>query len=134
MHKLEMAMKDIDLTKSPELDGINGQMLSHLGTHARLRLLDIFNLAWNTGCLPRDWKKAIIVPIKKPGQVDGSPENYRPIALTCVTSKLMEKMVQKRLLYHLDNCNLEPKEQYGFRRGHCATDQVLDLCLRIRDA
>ncbi|GFS75131.1 hypothetical protein TNCV_1397371 [Trichonephila clavipes] len=45
VHELEMAMKDLDLTKSPGPDVINGQMLSYLSTHARLRLLVIFNLS-----------------------------------------------------------------------------------------
>ncbi|GFS75132.1 putative RNA-directed DNA polymerase from transposon BS [Trichonephila clavipes] len=76
-------------------------------------------------------EKATIVPMKKLGQKDGSPENYRSIALTCIMCKLMEKMAEKRLIYHLDNCDLVPKEQYGFRRGHCTTGQVLYLCSKF---
>ncbi|GFS86177.1 transposable element Tc1 transposase [Trichonephila clavipes] len=55
-------------------------------------------------------------------QVDGSPDNHRFIALTCIACKRI-KTVQKRLVYHLDNCDLMPKEQYGIRRKHCTIGQ-----------
>ncbi|GFW04002.1 putative RNA-directed DNA polymerase from transposon BS [Trichonephila clavipes] len=90
------------------------------------------NLPWNTGTFPRDWKKAIIVPIKNLEQNDGSPENYRPFALACIACNRMEKMVQKQLLYHPDSWDLVPKEQYGLGRGHFTIDTVLYLCQRIR--
>ncbi|GFU31185.1 putative RNA-directed DNA polymerase from transposon BS [Trichonephila clavipes] len=45
----------------------------------------------------------------------------------------MEKMVLRRLPFHLHSHNLLPEEQYGFREGHCTTDQLLYFCQRIRD-
>ncbi|GFX34254.1 RTase [Trichonephila clavipes] len=46
----------------------------------------------------------------------------------------MEKMVLRRLTFHPDSHNLLSEEQYGFREGHCTTDQLLYFCQRIRDA
>ncbi|GFU31109.1 putative RNA-directed DNA polymerase from transposon X-element [Trichonephila clavipes] len=45
----------------------------------------------------------------------------------------MEKMVLRRLTFHLHSCNLLPEDQYGFREGYCTADQIL-YCQRIRDA
>ncbi|GFT63739.1 putative RNA-directed DNA polymerase from transposon BS [Trichonephila clavipes] len=58
----------LDLTKSPGPDGIFGRMLENLGHRGKLRLLDIINLSWKIGRLPAEWKRAIIIPIKKAGK------------------------------------------------------------------
>ncbi|GBN07971.1 hypothetical protein AVEN_143931-1 [Araneus ventricosus] len=63
--KLEQALPQMDWTKSPGPDGLHGRMIEHLGPVERQSLLDIFNLSWRNGRLPRDWKRAIIIPIKK---------------------------------------------------------------------
>ncbi|GBO09473.1 putative RNA-directed DNA polymerase from transposon X-element [Araneus ventricosus] len=109
-------------------------MIEHLGPVGRQSLLDIFNLSWRNGRLPRDWKRAIIIPIKKPGKVAGSPESYKYIALTSVICKIMERMILARLKYFLDLKDLLDGAQYGFRIGHGTPDQVLYMCQKIRDA
>ncbi|GBM54939.1 putative RNA-directed DNA polymerase from transposon X-element [Araneus ventricosus] len=109
-------------------------MIEHLGLVGRQSLLDIFNLPWRDGRLPRDWKRAIVIPIKKPGKEAGSPESYRPIALTSIICKIIERMILARLKYFLDLNDLLDGAQYGFRRGHGTTDRVLYMCQKIRDA
>ncbi|GBO10862.1 hypothetical protein AVEN_256844-1 [Araneus ventricosus] len=93
---LEQALFQMDWTKSPGPDGLHGRMIEHLGPVGRQSLLDIFNLSWRDGRLPRYWKRAIIIPIKKPGKEAGSPESYRPIALTSIICKIMERMILAR--------------------------------------
>ncbi|GBN66478.1 hypothetical protein AVEN_258862-1 [Araneus ventricosus] len=65
LQELEQAPSQMDWTKSPDPDGLHGRMIEHLGPVGRQSLLDIFNLSWRNGRLPRDWKRAIIIPIKK---------------------------------------------------------------------
>ncbi|GFV99043.1 probable RNA-directed DNA polymerase from transposon BS [Trichonephila clavipes] len=43
-------------------------------------------------------------------------------------------MVLRRLTFYLHSHNFLPEEQYGFREGHCTTDQLLYFCQSIRDA
>ena len=43
--------------------------------------------------------------------------NYRPISLFTSFSKVFEKVIYKRLLYHIQNNNILAKEQYGFRNS-----------------
>ncbi|GFX70909.1 hypothetical protein TNCV_1688921 [Trichonephila clavipes] len=66
MQTLELAIGDLNLSKSPDPDGINGQMITHLGEQAKLRLLDSINLSWSRCRLPQNWKKSTILPIRKP--------------------------------------------------------------------
>ncbi|UYV74746.1 ERGIC3 [Cordylochernes scorpioides] len=121
----DYALENTDLNKTPGPDGIHGQMISNLGKNGKEKLLDIFNNSWKTGKLPQDWKTATIIPIKKLDKSADDPKNYRPISLTSICCKLMEKIILRRLTYHLDTRNLLPKEQYGFRKGHGTIDQLL---------
>ncbi|GFW69661.1 hypothetical protein TNCV_490051 [Trichonephila clavipes] len=80
-NELEAAIGDSCLNKSPGPNGIHCQMIDHLGLSGRQRFLDIINCSWNKGQLPRDWRRVIVIPIKKCGKTDGTPESYRTIAL-----------------------------------------------------
>ncbi|UYV70770.1 hypothetical protein LAZ67_8000547 [Cordylochernes scorpioides] len=91
MKELDYALENTDLNKTPGPDGIHGQMISNLGKNGKEKLLDIFNNSWKTGKLPQDWKTATIIPIKKLDKSADDPKNYRPISLTSICCKLMEK-------------------------------------------
>ena len=78
---------------APGQDGITFEILSHTSPSFRGRLLHLYNLSWEEGKLPKQWKSAIIQPIPKPSD----PENPRPISLLSTTDKIMEKMVLPRL-------------------------------------
>ncbi|GFU13015.1 putative RNA-directed DNA polymerase from transposon BS [Trichonephila clavipes] len=90
--------------------------------------------SWKTGKLPRQWKSAIVIPIHKPNKNAGLTTSYRPISLTCITWKLMECMVLRRLTHHLHTNNLMHSEQFAFRKGHSTVDQILYFTQRVRDS
>ncbi|GFY29144.1 putative RNA-directed DNA polymerase from transposon BS [Trichonephila clavipes] len=127
MQELNMALSTLDPSKSPRPDNIHGQMISRLSDWGKKSLLEIFNLSWRLGRLPRDWKKALIIPIRKPSKKASDPESFRPIALTNFSCKLiyMEKIILERLTYYLNSNDLLSIEQYGFKRGHSTADQIL---------
>ncbi|GFX20906.1 putative RNA-directed DNA polymerase from transposon BS [Trichonephila clavipes] len=125
MQELNMALSTLDPSKSPGPDNIHGQMISRLSDWGKKSLLEIFNLSWRLGRLPRDWKKALIIPIRKPSKKASDPESFRPIALTNFSCKLMEKIILERLTYYLNSNDLLSIEQYGFKRGHATADQIL---------
>ncbi|GFX19333.1 putative RNA-directed DNA polymerase from transposon BS [Trichonephila clavipes] len=82
MQELNMALSNLDPSKSPGPNNIHGQMISRLSDWGKKSLLEIFNLSWRLGRLPRDWKKALIIPIRKSSKKASYPESFRPIALT----------------------------------------------------
>lgn len=61
---------------------IHYQFLKHLPSVALSLLLEIFNRIWNSGDIPDSWKKALIVPIPKPGKDHTDPSNYLANLLT----------------------------------------------------
>ncbi|GFV78976.1 hypothetical protein TNCV_4347351 [Trichonephila clavipes] len=97
-------------------------MIDHLGLSGRQRFLDIINCSWNKGQLSRDWRKANVIPIKKCGNTDSTPESFRPIALTSIACKIMEKMVLIRLTFPLHSTIF-------FRKNITVSER--DIVLRI---
>ena len=86
----------------------------------------------NHGVLPRDWKRAFVTPIYKKGSRSHA-ENYRPIRLTCILCKIMEKFVREKVMTHLLENKLLTNKQYGFISGRSTTIQLLnylDSCVK----
>ena len=87
---------------SPGEDGILYAMIRQLPSEAKEFLLKIINKIWETGILPRSWKISIIIPVQKPLKDPLQPTSYRPIALTSCLCKLMEKIINSRLVWYLE--------------------------------
>ena len=73
---------------------------------------------------PKDWKIAKVIPINKPGKDPCLPISYRPISLLSAISKLLERVVLSRIEEFLENNNVLPEEQQGFRRNKSTTRQL----------
>ncbi|MEO1419229.1 MAG: reverse transcriptase family protein [Bacteroidota bacterium] len=119
-------------SSSPGEDGIHYSMIRHLPDKAKTFLLKIMNRIWATGILPRSWKIAIIIPIQKPKKDPFQLTSYRPIALTSCACKLMEKMINSRLVWHLESNNLFSPDQFGLRRNRSTLDPMLKLSTQIQ--
>ncbi|KAG8174057.1 hypothetical protein JTE90_016742 [Oedothorax gibbosus] len=65
-------------------------------------LLKLYNRIWNDKVFPTSWQRAIVIHIAKPGKDPQDAGNYRPIVLTSCLCKLMERMVNARLVYCLE--------------------------------
>ena len=90
----------------------------------------LFNLSFNTGIFPRDWKCATIMPLQKEGS-KSDVSNLRPVSLLPIPGKLVEKVVHERLLRYFENNNLLEEHQGGFRPGHSTIDSAVTLVDKI---
>ena len=99
-----------------------------------LKLLEIFNLSWEEGRVPQMWKEAIMIPIHKKGKDKTKSSSYRPISLTSCVVKTMERIVNRRLMFHLETGKNISEEQAGFRQFRSTEDQVTYLSQEIEDA
>jgi hypothetical protein len=59
--------------------------------------------------------------------------SYIPISLLPILSKVLEKILLKRLLLIIDDHQLIPKHQFGFRKGHGMTEQIHRLVNKIHN-
>jgi hypothetical protein len=113
-------------------DLIHNRMLKNLNNTNRMALTHLINTLFISGFVPEVWKSATVIPLLKPGKDPSKTDSYRPISLTSCLAKIMEKAINNRLIWFLDNKNLLPKFQTGFRR-HCSTlDNIMHLESHIK--
>ena len=131
LRELKDALENTE-PSAPGEDTILYEMLKHLPERSKEFLLDIINKIWETGIIPKIWKTALIIPMKKPNKDPSLPSSYRPIALTSCVCKLMEKMINTRLVWHLETNNLLSPFQFGFRKNRSTLDPLLRLSNQIQ--
>ena len=81
-------------------DGIPGNLLKICAHEIVDAITLLFQTSLDQGTIPKDWKKAKIVPIFKKGEKEKA-ENYRPISLTSIC-KLLEHIADSKIREHLD--------------------------------
>lgn len=86
----------------------------------------ICNLSLSSGIFPSAFKKAVIKPIHKNGDRE-SINNYRPISILPALSKILERIMNRRLMKFLETNQLLSPTQYGFRHGKSTNDAVHEL-------
>ena len=112
--------------KAEGLDGITNDMLKNTGPTARNMLLELFNNVLIGAQLPNEWKSGdIALILKKPPRTDIN--NYRPITLISCVSKLLTKILAKRLSAALDKEDIVGPEQNGFRANRSCGDNLFIL-------
>ena len=121
---VEDEIKILKVTKSPGPDGIHPIMLIQLAPYIIKPLTLLFNKTMEMGEIPADWKKGRISAIFKKGAKNRA-ENYRPISLTSVVCKLMEKLIKQVILDYLLENDLLSKKQHGFISGRSTVTQLL---------
>ncbi|KAF2355543.1 Reverse transcriptase domain [Trinorchestia longiramus] len=89
-------------------------------------LTNVFNRSLETGIVPDDWKLANVTPIFQKGNKQ-IPNNYRPINLTSVISKIIERLLKVRITKHLNDQNLINDTQHGFREKRNCLTNLLDF-------
>ena len=78
----------------------------------------LFNLILQHGYVPSDFKEGMIIPVLKDKMKDNRDiENYRPITIISILSKIFEMCLYKRMC-----CKLQTRDmQYGHvKEGECA--------------
>lgn len=133
LKELQRVLKHNETT--PGKDNIHHRMLYYLSISGRQLLLNIFNRIWdNQEPIPPDWKEYIIVLLHKPGRDMNSHNSYRPIALASNIMKTYEQLIKVRLEWWLENNDLMPKTQFGFRRSRSTIDSLTSLVTDIQIA
>ena len=118
-------LQNIKVSKAAGPDGLPNRVLQECASEISPALTTIFQKSVDSGELPRDWRNANIAPVFKKGDKH-LPENYRPVSLTCVASKLLEHIICRHLLDHLDKHNVLTSLNHGFRAGYsCGTQLVV---------
>ena len=110
-------IKKLSDNKATGHDGIPTKALKIACTVINDPLLFNFNLSINTGIVPDSWKLAKVTSLFKSGSHLDS-NNYRPIAVLPILSKILERHIHIYLLEYLNKYELIHSFQSGFRQKH----------------
>jgi len=126
-------VRSFKMSKSCGYDGISVFLLKKISHCLASPLVHICNLSLSTGIFPDSLKIAKVIPIYKK---DDSTQikNYRPISLLPVISKILEKIVYKRLYSFLQENNTLICNQFGFRKGFSTDYALIQSCDKIIQA
>lgn len=123
--ELSAALQRMSSSRACGPDGITMEMLRTTFPVVGPHLLKLVNTCIVQCALPRDWKVATVVPLHKKGD-QSDPNNYRPISILPVVSKLCERTVCMQLMSYLSEHHLFCPQQYGFRPGLSTEAALLD--------
>ena len=122
--RISQLLNDINVNKACGPDNIPGIVLKHCASSISAPLSRLFYSIYNNGIVPNEWKKANVFPIHKKGD-KGDVMNYRPISLTCIVAKLMERIIQDELLIRIrEQLN---DHQHGFLTSKSCTTNLIEL-------
>ena len=117
LHKLKT-------TKSAGPDSMHPRQLKELSNELTKPLALLFKKSLQEALIPQQWKKSHVSPIYKNGH-RMQPNNYRPVSLTSIICKLLEKIVRQAVMEHLIDNGLINDNQHGFVPGSSCITQLL---------
>ena len=125
---------NLDLSKASGRDCIPMVVLKKCELELSYILAELFNKCLKESCFPDCWKVLSVVPVFKNVGERSTAKNYRPTSLLSVVSKVFEKLVNNRIVDHLEKCGLFSDLQYDFRSSPSTADLLTVVSDRIARA
>ena len=110
-------LRNLKRSKSPGPDDIPPSLLKDAASCLAEPLTYVINMSLRTGQVPNQWKQAKVLPLFKSGNAI-ELDNYRPISILPVLSKVLERVVHTQFIDYLESNRLLYKYQFVFRRQH----------------
>lgn len=129
--EVEDIIDKLDSKKATGYDNISVKFIKILKFNMVQILVHLIKLCFKTGIFPDKLKKAQILPVFKNG-VKCNCNNYRPISLLPTFSKIVEKIMNNKLLDFLESKKLLSCNQYGFRKFRDTEVAIVDVISNIQ--
>ena len=112
---VKKVIMNLDLSKASGPDCIPVVVLKNCELELSYILAELFNKCLKEPCFPDCWKVSSVVPVFNNVRERSTAKNYCPVSLLSVVSKVFEKLLNNRIVDHLEKCCLFSDFQYGFR-------------------
>ena len=119
------ALIDLNPNKTPGPDGLHPKVLKEVAESICDPVYYIFSKSLETGEIPEFWELANITALHKGGN-RGDPGNYRPVSLTSVLCKTLEKIIRENIIEHINNEGLLSENQHGFTSARSCLTNLLE--------
>jgi len=110
--------------KTPGYDLISNCIIKNLPTNFKHRIINIYNEIISSH-IPQSFKLSLVLPILKPQKPQTDVKSYGPTSLNSCLTKILDKIIAKRLWWFVLNNELIHNSQFGFRRGKSVLDSLL---------
>ena len=128
---VKKVITNLDSSKASGPDCIPVVVLKNCEPELSYILAKLFNKRLKESCFPDCWKVSSVVPVFKNVGERSTAKNY---CLLSVVSKVFEKLVNNRIVDHLEKCGLFSDFQYGFRSSRSTADLLTVVSDRIARA
>ena len=122
---IKKVITNLDSSKASGPDCIPVVVLKNCEPELSYILAKLFNKCLKESCFPDCWKVSLVVPVFKNVGERSTAKNYRPVSLLSVVSKVFEKLVNNRIVDHLEKCGLFSDFQYGFRSSRSTANLLI---------
>ena len=122
---------NLDSSKASGPDCIPVVVLKNCEPELSYILAKLLNECLKESCFPDCWKVSSVVPVFKNVGERSTAKNYRPVSLLSVVSTVFEKLVNNRIVDHLEKCGLFSDFQYDFRSSRSTADLLTVVSDRI---
>jgi hypothetical protein len=119
-------LEQVDPFKTQGPDGVSPMVLSKCAGSITLPLTLIFGKSLAESEIPMAWREANVTPIFKKKGSRLVPGNYRPVSLTSIPCKILERIIRDVIMDHLVRNNLISKEQHGFVQNKACVTNLLE--------
>ena len=123
---IQRACSELKSTSAAGADGVPASLLKECKKELSKPLFILWRASLDQGCIPYDLLLVLISPVHKGGS-RGLPKNYRPVALTSHIVKVFERVLRVVLVNPLENNDLLPNGQHGFRSFRSTLTQLLSF-------
>ena len=131
--EVETQIKCLKNNKASGPNSIPTSIFKNFRKSLSVPLAEIIYLSFNEGKFPTQLKSANVIPVfKKGGKLEVN--NYRPISLISNISKIIEKLIHRRLNLFLEQNNIFYPSQFDFRDRHCTSHALIEITDKIMKA
>ena len=134
LSEMNEVLKSVNNKESVDSTNISNAMLKHLTEKSKIALCNLFNIIIENNCIPASWKTATVTMLFKNKGEASDAKNYRPISVTSVLLRFLEKIMIGRFWEHLKKHKLIINQQSGFRKHRQTKDNLMFLCQKSIEA
>ena len=124
--QVKSLLLELDSYGGVDGDGIFPLLLKECAGVIAPKLALLFRRLIRTGKFPESWRDANVTAIPK-GPPSPNKENYRPISITPILSKVFERLISRKMSNYLEAKGHLPKAQFGFWKGLGCADALLTI-------
>ncbi len=119
-------VKQFSNSKSLDVFHLSNKVVKSTISYVQVPLAFILSKCLEVGYFADSLKVSKVIPIYKKGDKH-LPQNYRPVSIVPIFSKLFEALMHKQLSYYFEHFNLLSDSQFGFRAGRSTINAVMEV-------